>query len=86
MRSLLGLSFFLVVGCSNACPPPVLCTNPYPDHCPCIIGPAADTGPVDHPDAFVEAVDANLDANVDDGGIDASQAIDANVDAAADGG
>lgn len=77
MRSLLGLSFFVVVGCSNACPPPVLCTQPLPDHCPCTL---ADTGPVDHPDAFVEPVDAH----VDDGGTDAGEPVDANVDAATD--
>jgi len=80
MRSLLGLSFFVVVGCSNACPPPVLCNQPHPDYCPCTIPPAADTGPVDHPDAFVEQVDAHAD----DGGTDANESVDANVDASTD--
>jgi hypothetical protein len=92
MRSLLGLSsvlLVLVVGCSNACPtPPPICTDPPPDHCPCIIV-APDTGP--RPDAYVEPQDAgsdaaDIDADVDaaatdDAGSDAAPADDANVDA-----
>ena len=79
MRSLLGLSVLLVVGCSNACPAPVLCTEPHPDYCPCLI-PDGGSMP---PDAYVDPVDAFVvptdDAAVDAGASDAN--VDANVDA-----
>lgn len=94
MRALLGLPFVFVVGCSNACPPPVLCTEPHPDYCPCTV---PDAGSTPRPDAFVPvdafveptddagATDAGADANADSGAID-SGAIDSGADANADAG
>jgi hypothetical protein len=89
MRSLLGLSILVAVGCSNACPAPVLCTEPHPDYCPCL---TADTGPVVHPDAFVDPNDAYVEPSDDggasdadlDGGLDDAGAADTGIDGAAD--
>ena len=65
----------LVVGCSNACPPPVVCTSPHPDYCPCLL---PDMG---RPDAYVEPDDAFVG---DDAGIDASADDASATDAAGD--
>lgn len=82
MRSLLGLSISLVLaaaaGCSNACPPPVFCSEPHPDNCPCNIDDAGRT----RPDAYVEPVDAFVDPG-DDADVDAAAADDAATDDAA---
>lgn len=85
MRSLLGLSFLLLaVGCSNACPPPVLCTQPHPDNCPCNVD---DAGSTPRPDAYREPVDAfvaddaDLDAALPDTGTADDAGDDTGVDA-----
>lgn len=75
MRALLGLPIVVVLGCSNACPAPVVCSEPHLDYCPCLVV-VVDTGP--RPDAFVPPVDASVE---DDADLDAASESDADVDA-----
>ncbi len=73
MRALLGITLVLVaVGCSNACPAPVVCSAPHPSYCPCLI---EDAGAMARPDAYVEPVDASL--TEDAGAADAGPTTDA---------
>jgi hypothetical protein len=69
---------FALVGCSNACPPPVACYEAHPDYCPCRLADGGfDTGVVppsdanDQPDAFV-GDDAGGDAGTDASASDAT--------------